>query len=63
MTYIKLIRELPPMTQKVFNLYVIDGYNHNEISDILNISNGTSKWHLSTGKKILKEKNRITKEN
>jgi DNA-directed RNA polymerase specialized sigma24 family protein len=35
---------------------VIDGYNHKEIGDLLNMSEGTSKWHLSTARKVLREK-------
>lgn len=50
-----MIRQLPPMSQKVFNLYIIDGYNHKEIGEMLNISEGTSKWHLSTARKSIKE--------
>ena len=49
-----MIRQLPPMSQKVFNLYVIDGYNHKEIGEQLNISEGTSKWHLSSARQKLK---------
>ena len=52
----KLVNELPEVSAKVFNLYVIDGYNHKEIGDMLNMSEGTSKWHLSTARKILREK-------
>lgn len=50
-----LITKLPPMSQKVFNLYVIDGFNHKEIGDMLNMSEGTSKWHLNFSKNKLKE--------
>jgi RNA polymerase sigma factor (sigma-70 family) len=50
-----LIRKLPPATQAVFNLYVIEGYNHREIGELLNISDGTSKWHLSEAKKSLQK--------
>jgi RNA polymerase sigma-70 factor (ECF subfamily) len=53
---LKLIKELPQVSQKVFNLYVIEGYNHKEIGDLLGISEGTSKWHLSTARKVLREK-------
>ncbi len=49
-----LIKQLPPMSQQVFNLYVIDGYSHKEIGGMLGISDGTSKWHLSNARKILK---------
>lgn len=50
---LKLVRELPPATQAVFNLYVMEGYNHNEIAEVMNISAGTSKWHLSEARKKL----------
>lgn len=50
-----MLRNLPNVTQKVFNLHVIDGYSHKEVSDMLNISVGTSKWHVSNARKLLKE--------
>jgi len=50
-----LIQKLPPMSQKVFNLYAIDGYSHKEVGEMLGISDGTSKWHLSFARKKLKE--------
>jgi len=40
----------------VFNLYAIEGYNHKEISELLNISEGTSKSNLSRARAILQEK-------
>lgn len=52
----KLVEELPSATRVVFNMYAIDGLQHKEIADLLKITVGTSKWHLSTGRKILKEK-------
>lgn len=51
-----LIRSLPPSTAAVFNLYVIEGYNHKEIGNLLGISEGTSKWHLSEARKQLQHK-------
>lgn len=45
---------LPPATQQVFNLYFIDGYKHREIAEMLEISEGTSKWHLNSAKEKLK---------
>lgn len=51
-----LIQTLPSSTRSVFNMYVLDGYPHKEIADILGISEGTSKWHLSEGRRILREK-------
>ncbi|MBK8969058.1 MAG: hypothetical protein IPM36_20765 [Lewinellaceae bacterium] len=31
----------------MFNLFALDGYSHAEISSMLDISEGTSKWHVS----------------
>lgn len=53
---LELINSLPDATARVFKLYAIDGYRHREIAEILNISSGTSKWHLSEARKQLKEK-------
>jgi RNA polymerase sigma-70 factor (ECF subfamily) len=50
-----LINELPEATRQVFNLFVIDGYSHREISEMLGISEGTSKWHLSSARQKLRE--------
>ncbi|KAB1062813.1 RNA polymerase sigma factor [Salibacter halophilus] len=50
-----MLQNLPNVTQKVFNLHVIDGYSHKEVSDMLSISVGTSKWHVSNARKLLKE--------
>lgn len=49
------VRRLAPATQAVFNLYVIEGYNHKEIGALLRISEGTSKWHLSEARKNLQQ--------
>jgi RNA polymerase sigma factor (sigma-70 family) len=46
---------LPPMTLKVFNLYAIDGFMHNEIARMLGISEGTSMWHYSDAKKRIRQ--------
>lgn len=53
---LKIIQELPDRYRLVFNLYVIDGYSHKEIAEMLAISEGTSKSNLSRAKLILKEK-------
>ena len=50
---VALIKELSPGYRTIFNMYVIDGFTHKEISDILNISEGTSKSQLSRAKAIL----------
>jgi len=51
-----LVQQLPVGYRTVFNLYVIEGYPHQEIADMLQITVGTSKSQLSRGKKILQEK-------
>jgi RNA polymerase sigma factor (sigma-70 family) len=48
-----LIKELPPIYRIVFNLFVIEGYSHQDISNELNISVGTSKSNLSRARTIL----------
>ena len=53
---LKIIQELPDRYRLVFNLYVLDGYSHVEISELINISAGTSKSNLARARIILKEK-------
>jgi RNA polymerase sigma-70 factor (ECF subfamily) len=52
---LQLVQKLPMATQTVFNLYVIEGFNHREIGNMLGISDGTSKWHLSEARRQLKQ--------
>jgi RNA polymerase sigma-70 factor (ECF subfamily) len=51
-----LIQTLTPRYRMVFNLYAIEGYSHQEISEELGISVGTSKSNLSRARVILQEK-------
>ena len=53
---LELVESLPGATRAVFNMYVMDGFSHKDIGKMLGISEGTSKWHLSEGRRILKEK-------
>ena len=53
---IKLIQELSPGYRTVFNLYVVEGYSHKEISEQLGISEGTSKSQLARARGILQKK-------
>jgi len=53
---LEMIRELSPQYRMVFNLYAIEGYSHKEISEMLNISEGTSKSNLSRARTILQER-------
>ena len=52
---IALVQDLSPGYRTVFNMYVIEGYTHKEIADILGISEGTSKSQLSRAKVILQD--------
>ena len=52
---IKMIQDLSPGYRQVFNMYVIEGYSHKDIGNILGISEGTSKSQLARAKGILKK--------
>ena len=52
---LKIIQELPDRYRLVFNLYVLDGYSHKNIADMLEINIGTSKSNLSRARLILKQ--------
>ena len=65
---LKIIQSLPLGFRTVFNLYAIEGYNHAEIGDMLNISEGTSKSQYSRARQHLmtmieKEKKTIDSSN
>ena len=51
---LKLVQRLPPGYRTVFNLYAIDGYNHEEIGKMLGISEGTSKSNLFKARQKLR---------
>ncbi|AIY12665.1 MULTISPECIES: RNA polymerase sigma factor [Cellulophaga] len=53
---LQYIQELPNKYRLTFNLYVLDGYSHAEISEMLGTSLGTSKSNLARARMILKEK-------
>jgi RNA polymerase sigma-70 factor (ECF subfamily) len=57
---LKMIQQLPPRYRMVFNLYAIEGYSHQEIGTLMNISEGTSKSNLCRARMILQK--RIIKE-
>lgn len=50
-----LVQQLSPGYRTVFNMYVVEGYTHKEIGDMLGISEGTSKSQLSRAKVILQD--------
>lgn len=52
---LKMIQKLSPKYRLVFNLYAIEGYTHKEISEMLGISEGTSKSNLARARIILQK--------
>lgn len=52
--FAELLRRVPEMSRKVFNLFAIDGFSHGEIAGMLGISEGTSKWHVSHARGLLR---------
>ena len=50
------IKDLPKATANVFNLFVYEGFTHKQIAEALGISEGTSKWHVNEGRRLLKTK-------
>ncbi|GAA4338373.1 RNA polymerase sigma factor [Flaviaesturariibacter amylovorans] len=51
-----LVHALPDTTRTVFNLYVMEGYTHEQVAAALKIPKGTSKWHLHQARTQLKER-------
>jgi RNA polymerase sigma-70 factor, ECF subfamily len=52
----EMVQQLPSATRLVFNLFVVEGYTHEQVGGLLGISAGTSKWHLNQARTMLKEK-------
>jgi RNA polymerase sigma-70 factor (ECF subfamily) len=51
---IGLLDKIPGRSAEVFRMFAIEGYSHEEISTKMNISTGTSKWHLSNAREKLR---------
>jgi len=52
---LNLLHSLPEATKVVFTLFVIENYSHKEIAKQLEISEGTSKWHVNNARQLLKK--------
>lgn len=50
-----MLQQLPDGYRVVFNLYVIEGYDHEEIANLLNIQPGTSRSQLVKARKMLQQ--------
>lgn len=53
---LECVQALPDRYRQVFNLYVLDGYSHKEIAEMMHISEGTSKSNLARARMALKER-------
>jgi RNA polymerase sigma factor (sigma-70 family) len=52
---LQVINQMPDGYRMIFNLHVVEGYNHNEIAEMLNIAEGSSKSQLSKAKNYLRK--------
>lgn len=52
---LEMVNRLTPAYRAVFNLYVVEGYNHKEIGQLLGISEGTSKSNLAKARAKMQE--------
>ncbi len=52
----KLVQELPAGFRTVFNLFAIEGYSHKEISEMLNITESTSRSQFTRAKQLLQRR-------
>lgn len=53
---LEIIYSIPDTQRIVFNLFVFEQYSHKEIAEVLNISEGGSRWYMNDARKRLKEK-------
>ncbi len=53
---LRVIQELPDGYRTVFNLYVLEGYSHKDIGQMLNIGESTSRSQLVKARNLLKQK-------
>lgn len=51
---LNLLDKLPPNSARVLKLFALDGYSHADISKMLDISEGTSRWHVAQARQLLK---------
>jgi RNA polymerase sigma factor (sigma-70 family) len=57
----RLLEKLPEQRRTVFTLFEIEGLSHAEIGEVLNISEGNSKWILFATKKELQQQWKTSK--
>lgn len=52
----RMIELLPETSKEVFWLFAVEGYNHAEIAQRMEFSEGNSRWHLNKARQILRKK-------
>lgn len=52
---VKSLSIVPEASKKIFIMYHMEGFSHSDIAEKMNISEGTSKWHVHNARKILIE--------
>lgn len=57
---LQLLRALPFTSASVFNLFVLEGYSHREIAEMLGITENNSKWHLHHARQLLQKQLKST---
>ncbi|MBL7944395.1 MAG: RNA polymerase sigma factor, partial [Flavobacteriales bacterium] len=50
-----MLTQLPPTTRLVFTLFAIEGFSHKEIAEKMEISTGTTRWHVNEARQQLKQ--------
>ena len=56
MSAVELVQELPAGFRTVFNLFAIEGYSHKEISEMMNITESTSRSQFTRAKQLLQRR-------
>ena len=54
-TILQLVHTLPERQRAIFNLFIVEGYTHDEIGAMLCISAGNSRWYLNDAKQRMKK--------
>ena len=53
---LRLLQQLPVGSRMIFNMYVIEGFRHDEIAEVMGISASTSRSQLTRAKQLLRDK-------
>ena len=51
---LEILHALPRRQSVIFNLFIVEGYSHEEIANMLHISAGNSRWYLNDAKQRIR---------